>query len=398
MLNKKTIDDIDVKGKVVLLRCDFNVPMKDGKITDDTRIVAALPTIAKLSGDGGRVMICSHLGKPKGTVKEELTLAPVAQRLSELLGQEVLFLKDNEVVGAHATWFKSNMVEGQVVLLENTRFRPEEEKNEDSFSKELASLCDVYVNDAFGTAHRAHCSTAGVAKFVKESAIGYLIEKEIKFLGNALDDPVRPLAAILGGSKVSSKISVIDRLLEKVDILIIGGGMAYTFIKAKGGKIGKSLVEEDYLEYAVNMEKKAAEKGVKLLLPVDTVIASELSNDVPYETVDIMNIPDDKMGVDIGEKSIQLFEEALKDVKTVIWNGPMGVFEVPHFAEGTKQIAKTLADMDDAITIIGGGDSAAAVNELGYGDKMTLISTGGGASLEFLEGKELPGITAIQDK
>lgn len=398
MLNKKTIDDIDVKGKVVLLRCDFNVPMKDGKITDDTRIVAALPTIAKLSGDGGRVMICSHLGKPKGEVKEELTLAPVAERLSELLGQEVLFLKDNEVVGAHATWFKSHMVEGQVVLLENTRFRPEEEKNEDSFSKELASLCDVYVNDAFGTAHRAHCSTAGVAKFVKESAIGYLIEKEIKFLGNALDDPVRPLAAILGGSKVSSKISVIDRLLEKVDILIIGGGMAYTFIKAKGGKIGKSLVEEDYLEYAVNMEKKAAEKGVKLLLPVDTVIASELSNDVPYETVDIMNIPDDKMGVDIGEKSIQLFEDALKDVKTVIWNGPMGVFEVPHFAEGTKQIAKTLADMDDAITIIGGGDSAAAVNELGYGDKMTLISTGGGASLEFLEGKELPGITAIQDK
>ncbi|MBR2842520.1 MAG: phosphoglycerate kinase [Lachnospiraceae bacterium] len=397
MLNKKTIDDIDVKGKVVLLRCDFNVPMKDGKITDDTRIVAALPTIAKLSGDGGRVMICSHLGKPKGTVKEELTLAPVAQRLSELLGQEVLFLKDDEVVGAHATWFKSNMVEGQVVLLENTRFRPEEEKNEDSFSQELASLCDVYVNDAFGTAHRAHCSTAGVAKFVKESAIGYLIEKEIQFLGNALDDPVRPLAAILGGSKVSSKISVIDRLLEKVDILIIGGGMAYTFIKAKGGKIGKSLVEDDYLEYAVNMEKKAAEKGVKLLLPVDTVIASELSNDVPYETVDIMNIPDDKMGVDIGEKSIQLFEEALKDVKTVIWNGPMGVFEVPHFAEGTKQIAKTLAEMD-AITIIGGGDSAAAVNELGYGDKMTLISTGGGASLEFLEGKELPGITAIQDK
>ena len=397
MLNKKTIDDIDVKGKVVLLRCDFNVPMKDGKITDDTRIVAALPTIAKLSGDGGRVMICSHLGKPKGTVKEELTLAPVAQRLSELLGQEVLFLKDDEVVGAHATWFKSNMVEGQVVLLENTRFRPEEEKNEDNFSQELASLCDVYVNDAFGTAHRAHCSTAGVAKFVKESAIGYLIEKEIKFLGNALDDPVRPLAAILGGSKVSSKISVIDRLLEKVDILIIGGGMAYTFIKAKGGKIGKSLVEEDYLEYAVNMEKKAAEKGVKLLLPVDTVIASELSNDVPYETVDIMNIPDYKMGVDIGEKSIQLFEEALKDVKTVIWNGPMGVFEVPHFAEGTKQIAKTLAEMD-AITIIGGGDSAAAVNELGYGDKMTLISTGGGASLEFLEGKELPGITAIQDK
>lgn len=398
MLNKKTIDDIDVKGKVVLLRCDFNVPMKDGKITDDTRIVAALPTIAKLSGDGGRVMICSHLGKPKGEVKEELTLAPVAQRLSELLGQEVLFLKDNEVVGEHAKWFKTNMAEGQVVLLENTRFRPEEEKNEDNFSQELASLCDVYVNDAFGTAHRAHCSTAGVAKFVKESAIGYLIEKEIQFLGNALEDPVRPLAAILGGSKVSSKISVIDRLLEKVDILIIGGGMAYTFIKAKGGKIGKSLVEEDYLEYAVNMEKKAEEKNVKLLLPVDTVIAPEISNDVPFETVDIMDIPDDQMGVDIGEKSIQMFEDALKGVKTVIWNGPMGVFEVPNFAEGTKQIAKTLAEMEDAITIIGGGDSAAAVNELGYGDKMTLISTGGGASLEFLEGKELPGITAIQDK
>lgn len=398
MLNKKTIDDIDVKGKVVLLRCDFNVPMKDGKITDDTRIVAALPTIAKLSGDGGRVMICSHLGKPKGTVNEELTLAPVAERLSELLGQEVLFLKDNEVVGAHATWFKSNMVEGQVVLLENTRFRPEEEKNEDNFSQELASLCDVYVNDAFGTAHRAHCSTAGVAKYVKESAIGYLMEKEIQFLGNALEEPVRPLAAILGGSKVSSKISVIDRLLEKVDVLIIGGGMAYTFIKAKGGEIGRSLVEEDYLEYAVNMEKKAAEKNVKLLLPVDTVIASELSNDVSYETVDIMQIPEDKMGVDIGEKTIQLFKDALDGAKTVIWNGPMGVFEVPHFAEGTKQIAKTMAEMKDAITIIGGGDSAAAVNELGFGDKMTLISTGGGASLEFLEGKELPGITAIEDK
>ena len=398
MLNKKTIDDIDVKGKVVLLRCDFNVPMKDGKITDDTRIVAALPTIAKLSGDGGRVMICSHLGKPKGEVKEELTLAPVAERLSELLGEEVLFLKDNEVVGEHAKWFKTNMVEGQVVLLENTRFRPEEEKNEDNFSQELASLCDVYVNDAFGTAHRAHCSTAGVAKYVKESAIGYLMEKEIQFLGNALEEPVRPLAAILGGSKVSSKISVIDRLLEKVDILIIGGGMAYTFIKAKGGKIGKSLVEDDYLEYAVNMEKKAAEKNVKLLLPIDTVIAPELSNDVPFETVDIMDIPDDQMGVDIGEKSIELFKDALKDVKTVIWNGPMGVFEVPHFAEGTRQIAKTLAELEDAITIIGGGDSAAAVNELGFGDKMTLISTGGGASLEFLEGKELPGITAIQDK
>ena len=397
MLNKKTIDDIDVKGKVVLLRCDFNVPMKDGKITDDNRIMAALPTIAKLSGDGGRVMICSHLGKPRGQVKEELTLAPVAERLSELLGQEVLFLKDDDVVGVHAKWFKTNMVEGQVVLLENTRFRPEEEKNEDSFSQELASLCDVYVNDAFGTAHRAHCSTAGVAKFVKESAVGYLIEKEIKYLGNALDDPERPFAVILGGSKVSSKISVIDNLLEKADILIIGGGMAYTFIKAKGGKIGKSLLEEDYLDYANEMVKKAEEKGVKLLLPIDTVIASEISNDVPFETVDIMDIPDDMIGVDIGEKSIQLFADALKEAKTVIWNGPMGVFEILNFANGTKKIAEVLADLD-ATTIVGGGDSAAAVNELGYGDKMTLISTGGGASLEFLEGKELPGITAIQDK
>ena len=397
MLNKKTIDDIDVKGKVVLLRCDFNVPMKDGKITDDNRIVAALPTIAKLSGDGGRVMICSHLGKPKGQVKEELTLAPVAERLSELLGQEVLFLKDDDVVGEHAKWFKTNMVEGQVVLLENTRFRPEEEKNEDSFSQELASLCDVYVNDAFGTAHRAHCSTAGVAKYVKESAVGYLMEKEIQYLGNALDDPKRPFAVILGGSKVSSKISVIDNLLGKADILIIGGGMAYTFIKAKGGNIGKSLLEEDYLDYANEMVKKAEEKGVKLLLPIDTVIVSEISNDVPFETVGIMDIPDGMIGVDIGEKSVQLFADALKEAKTVIWNGPMGVFEVPNFANGTKQIAQVLADLD-AITIVGGGDSAAAVSELGYGDQMTWISTGGGASLEFLEGKELPGITAIQDK
>jgi len=398
MLNKKTIDDIDVKGKVVLLRCDFNVPMKNGEITDDTRIVEALPTIAKLSGDGGRVMICSHLGKPKGVVKEELTLAPVAQKLSDLLGQEVLFLKDDEVVGAHATWFKSNMVEGQVVLLENTRFRPEEEKNEDNFSKELASLCDVYVNDAFGTAHRAHCSTCGVAKYVKETAIGYLMEKEINFLGNAVENPKRPFAAILGGSKVSSKISVIDNLLEKVDILIIGGGMAYTFIKAIGGNIGKSLVEEDYIEYANNMINKAKEKNVKLYLPVDTVIASEISDDAVSEVVDIMNIPDDKLGLDIGPKSVEIFKTALENAKTVIWNGPMGVFETEQFAKGTKEIAEVLAGLTDAITIIGGGDSAAAVNQLGYGDKMTHISTGGGASLEFLEGKEMPGVSAIADK
>lgn len=397
MLNKVTVDDIDVKGKNVLLRLDLNVPMKDGQITDDTRIMAALPTIAKLSGDGGRVMICSHLGKPKGKVNEDLTLAPVAVRLSELLGQEVLFLKDNEVVGEHAKWFKTHMVEGQVVLLENTRFRPEEEANDEGFSKELASLCDVYVNDAFGTAHRAHASTAGVAGFVKESAVGYLMQKELDYLGNAVESPVRPFAAILGGSKVSSKITVIDNLLEKVDILLIGGGMAYTFAKAGGGNIGKSLVEEDYLEYAKEMIKKAADKNVKLVLPVDSVVASEISNDVPFETVDVMNIPDDKMGVDIGEKTVELFKDALKDAKTIIWNGPMGVFEVANFANGTKEIAKTLSELD-ATTIIGGGDSAAAVNQLGFGDKMTHISTGGGASLEFLEGKVMPGVDAIADK
>ncbi len=397
MLNKVSIDDIDVKGKNVLLRLDLNVPMKDGKITDDTRIMAALPTIAKLSGDGGRVMICSHLGKPKGKVNEDLTLAPVAVRLSELLGQEVLFLKDDEVVGEHAKWFKTHMVEGQVVLLENTRFRPEEEANDEGFSKELASLCDIYVNDAFGTAHRAHASTAGVASFVKESAVGYLMQKELDYLGNAVESPVRPFAAILGGSKVSSKITVIDNLLEKVDILLIGGGMAYTFAKAQGGNIGKSLVEEEYLDYAKDMIKKASDKNVKLVLPIDSIVASEISNDVPFDTVDIMAIPDDKMGVDIGEGTIKLFNEALKDAKTVIWNGPMGVFEVPNFANGTKEIAKTLSELN-ATTIIGGGDSAAAVNQLGYGDKMTHISTGGGASLEFLEGKVMPGVDAIADK
>ncbi len=397
MLNKVTIDDINFKGKNVLLRLDLNVPMKDGKITDDTRIVAALPTIKKLVSDGGRIFACSHLGKPKGKVNEDLTLAPVAVRLSELLGQEVLFLKDNEVVGEHAKWFKTHIEDGQVVLLENTRFRPEEEANDEGFSKELASLCDVYVNDAFGTAHRAHASTAGVASFVKENAVGYLMQKELDYLGNAVESPVRPFAAILGGSKVSSKITVIDNLLEKVDILLIGGGMAYTFAKAQGGSIGKSLVEEEYLDYAKDMIKKAADKNVKLVLPVDSVIASEISNDVPFETVEVMNIPDDQMGVDIGEKTIEAFKDALKDAKTVIWNGPMGVFEVPNFATGTKEIAKLLSEMD-ATTIIGGGDSAAAVNQLGFGDKMTHISTGGGASLEFLEGKVMPGVDAINDK
>lgn len=397
MLNKKTVDDINAKGKKILVRCDFNVPLKDGVITDDTRIEAALPTIKKLIADGGKVILCSHLGKPKGEVKEELSLAPVAKRLSELLGKDVVFAKDNEVVGPNARKSADEMKDGDVILLENTRFRPEEEKNGEALSKDLASLCDIYVNDAFGTAHRAHSSTVGVTAFVKEAVVGYLMEKEINFLGNAVDHPERPFAAILGGSKVSSKISVIDNLLEKVDILLIGGGMAYTFIKAEGGSIGKSLVEEDYLDYANRMREKAAAKGVKLLLPVDSVCASEISNDVPFETVDIINIPDDKMGLDIGEKTISLFEDALKDAKTIIWNGPMGVFETENFAKGTKAIAECLAK-SNAVTIVGGGDSAAAVEQMGYADKMTHISTGGGASLEFLEGKGLPGVDCISDR
>jgi len=397
MLNKKTVDDINAKGKRVLVRCDFNVPVKDGQITDDTRITAALPTVKKLVDDGARVILCSHMGKPKGQVKPELSLAPVAERLSELLGKKVIFAKDDTVVGDNARNAVAQMQDGDVVLLENTRFRPEEEKNGEELSKELASLADIYVNDAFGTAHRAHSSTAGVTAFVQEAVVGYLMEKEINFLGNAVDDPVRPFAAILGGSKVSSKISVIDNLLEKVDKLLIGGGMAYTFVKAAGGKIGKSLVEEDYIEYAGNMVKKAQEKGVQLLLPVDCIIASEISNDVPFEACDVNCIPDDKMGLDIGPKSVELFSEALKDCRTVIWNGPMGVFETANFAKGTQAVAEVLAGLD-ATTIIGGGDSAAAVNQMGYGDKMTHISTGGGASLEFLEGKELPGVAVISDR
>ncbi|MBE6016902.1 MAG: phosphoglycerate kinase [Lachnospiraceae bacterium] len=397
MLNKKTIDDINVKGLRTLVRCDFNVPLKDGVITDDTRITAVLPTIQKLINDGGKIILCSHLGKPKGQPNEAMTLAPVAARLSELLGKTVKFAKDDNVVGENARAAVAEMKDGDVVLLENTRFRPEEEKNEENFSKELASLADVYVNDAFGTAHRAHCSTTGVAAFVKVSAVGYLMQKEIDFLGNAVESPERPFAAILGGSKVSSKISVINNLLEKVDILIIGGGMAYTFIKAQGGSIGTSLVEDDYIDYANEMIKKAQDKGVTLVLPVDTVAAKEFSNDVPFETFDINSIPDDFMGLDIGEKSIELFSKALLPAKTVIWNGPMGVFEMENFAQGTKAIAALLAGMD-AVTIIGGGDSAAAVNQMGFADKMTHISTGGGASLEFLEGKEMPGITAIDEK
>ena len=397
MLNKKTVDDINAKGKRVLVRCDFNVPLKDGVITDDTRIVAALPTIKKLLNDGGRVILCSHLGKPKGQVNEALSLKPVAERLSELLGQEVKFAKDDTVTGPNAKAFAAEMKDGECILLENTRFRPEEEKNGEAFSKELSELADIYVNDAFGTAHRAHSSTVGVTEYLDDAVVGYLMEKEINFLGNAVDNPARPFAAILGGSKVSSKISVIDNLLEKVDVLLIGGGMAYTFIKAKGGSVGKSLVEDDYLDYAKDMIQKAADKNVSLCLPVDSVVSADITGESEYKTVDIMNIPEDLMGVDIGKKTIENFKEALEGCKTVIWNGPMGVFEAKEFAKGTKAIAEVLASMD-ATTIIGGGDSAAAVNQLGYGDKMTHISTGGGASLEFLEGKGLPGVDAIKDR
>ena len=397
MLNKKTVDDLQVKGKRVLVRCDFNVPVKDGVITDDNRITASIPTIKKLLDEGAKVILCSHMGKPKGAVKPELSLAPVAVRLSEKLGVNVLFAKDDNVVGVNAKKAVAEMKDGEVILLENTRFRKEETKNEDNFSEELASLADVYVDDAFGSSHRAHCSTVGVTKFVKESAVGYLMEKEIAYLGNAVNNPVRPFAAVLGGAKVSDKINVINNLLEKVDILVIGGGMAYTFIKALGGNIGNSLLEADKVDYAADMIKKAQEKGVKLLLPIDTVIVKEFKNEAESDIVPTGLIPDGWMGVDIGPETIKLFSDALKEAKTVVWNGPMGVFEFSNFAKGTEAIAHVLADIDGT-TIIGGGDSAAAVNQLGYGDKMSHISTGGGASLEFLEGKELPGVAAVDDK
>ncbi len=399
MLNKKTVDDIDVKGKRVLTRCDFNVPLDGGKITDETRLVAALPTIKKLIAGGGKVILCSHLGKPKGEPKPELSLAPVAKRLSELLGQEVKFAADNNVVGENAKAAVAAMNDGDVILLENTRYRAEETKNGDEFAKELASLADVFVNDAFGTAHRAHCSNVGVTKYINGPAVvGYLMEKEINFLGNAVNNPKRPFVAILGGSKVSSKISVINNLLDKVDTLIIGGGMAYTFWKAEGYNIGKSLLEEDFLDYAKEMIEKAKNKGVKLLIPVDTVVAKEFKNEAPSRVVDADGMEADDIGLDIGPKTAELYKDALKDAKTVVWNGPMGVFEFANFAKGTIAIAEELAKLTDATTIIGGGDSAAAVNNLGFGDKMTHISTGGGASLEFLEGKDLPGVVAANDK
>ncbi len=396
-MNKKTVDDISVKGKKVLVRCDFNVPIQDGKITDETRIIGALPTIKKLIADGGRVILCSHMGKPKGEPKPELSLAPVAKSLSLHLGKEVVFAADDNVVGENAKAAVAKMNDGDVVLLENTRYRAEETKNVDAFSEELASLADIFVNDAFGTAHRAHCSNVGVTKYIDTAVGGYLINKEIEYLGNAVNNPVRPLVAILGGSKVSSKISVINNLLEKVDTLIIGGGMAYTFMNALGEEVGDSLLEEDYLDYAKEMMQKAEEKGVKLLIPIDTVVATAFDNDAESKTVGRGGIEKGWQGLDIGEKTIELFKDALKDAKTVVWNGPMGVFEMPNFAKGTNAIAHLLAELD-ATTIIGGGDSVAAVNQAGLGDKMSHISTGGGASLEFLEGKELPGIVALNDK
>ena len=400
-LNKKSVDDINVKGLRVLCRCDFNVPLKAGEITDDNRIRAALPTIKKLIADGGKVILCSHLGKPKGEPKPELSLAPVAKRLSEYLGQEVVFAADDNVVGDNAKAAVAAMKDGDVVLLENTRYRKEETKNGEAFSKDLASLCDVFVNDAFGTAHRAHCSNVGVAELVDTAVVGYLMQKEIDFLGNAVENPVRPFVSILGGAKVADKLNVINNLLEKCDTLIIGGGMAYTFLKAKGYEIGKSLVDETKFDYCAEMIKKAADNGKQLLLPVDTVVTAEFPNPIDAEievwTVDADAIPADKMGMDIGPKTIALYSDAVKNAKTVVWNGPMGVFENPILAKGTKAVAAALAETD-ATTIIGGGDSAAAVNQLGYGEKMSHISTGGGASLEFLEGKELPGVVAANDK
>ena len=405
-LNKKSIDDVAYKGKRVLCRCDFNVPLKDGKITDETRIVAALATIEKLMKDGGKVILCSHLGKVKNGPNEGESLRPVAERLSEKLGKEVKFVALDTVTGPEVTKAVAEMKDGDVILLQNTRFRPEETKNGEAFSKELADLCDDYVCDAFGSSHRAHCSVEGVTKFVREKggscAVGYLMQKEIDFLGNAVENPVRPFVAILGGAKVADKLNVINNLLEKCDTLIIGGGMAFTFLKAKGYEVGKSLVDDTKVDYCREMMEKAQKLGKTLLLPVDTVVADAFPNpiddaNIKVETCASSAIPADKEGLDIGEKTRELYAEAVKNAKTVVWNGPMGVFENPVLAEGTKAVAKALAQTD-ATTIIGGGDSAAAVNQLGYASKMSHISTGGGASLEFLEGKALPGVVAADDK
>lgn len=400
-LNKKSVDDLDVRGKRVLVRCDFNVPLKDGVITNDNRITAALPTIKKLVGGGARVILCSHLGKPKNGPEDKFSLAPVAERLAALLDCNVIFAKDDTVVGDNARAAIEKMAEGEVVILENTRFRPEETKNIDAFSQDLASIADVYVDDAFGSAHRAHCSTAGITKFIKgDTAVGYLMNKEIEFLGNAVENPVRPFVAILGGAKVADKLNVISNLLEKCDTLIIGGGMAYTFLKAQGCEVGTSLVDNEKLDYCKEMLEKAKSLGKQLLLPVDTVVTagfpSPIDAEIEISTVSSESIPADKMGLDIGEKTQQLFAEAVSGAKTVVWNGPMGVFENPLLAGGTIAVARALADTD-ATTVIGGGDSAAAVVQLGFADKMSHISTGGGASLEYLEGKGLPGIEVIQD-
>ena len=398
MLNKKTIEDINVAGKKVLVRCDFNVPLQDGVITDENRLVGALPTIKYLIAQGAKVILCSHLGKPKGEPKPELSLAPVAKRLSEMLGQEVVFAADANVVGENAKAAVSNMKDGDVVLLENTRYRKEETKNEENFSKELASLADIFVNDAFGTAHRAHCSTVGAGQFLEERACGYLIQKELKFLGEAVANPVRPFTAILGGAKVSDKINVINQLLDKVDNLIIGGGMAYTFLKSQGYEIGDSLLEADKVDYAKELIEKAEAKGVKLYLPVDFKTADRFAADAEVAITEDQNIADGYQGLDIGPKTVEKFVDVVNNSKTIVWNGPMGVFEFEAFAGGTLAIAKAMAALEDATTVIGGGDSAAAVNQLGFGDKMTHVSTGGGASLEFLEGKELPGIAALDNK
>ena len=401
LLNKKTVDDINAKGKKVLVRCDFNVPLKDGVITDENRITAALPTIKKLLNDGAQVILCSHLGKVKNGPNEKESLAPVAKRLSELLNKDVVFAADDTVVGENAKKAVAAMKDGDVVLLQNTRFRPEETKNGEAFSKELASLCDIYVNDAFGAAHRAHCSTVGVASFVEEAAVGYLMGKELQYLGNAVENPVRPFVTILGGAKVADKLNVIENLLNKADTLIIGGGMAYTFLAAKGYSVGTSLLDETKIDYCKDMLKKAEEKGVKILLPVDVTITKSFPDpidaEIEVQICDADEIPEDMMSLDIGPKTAELYADAVKSAKTVVWNGPMGVFENPILAKGTIAVAKSLAETD-ATTIIGGGDSAAAVNTLGFGDKMSHISTGGGASLEFLEGKALPGIEAVNDK
>jgi phosphoglycerate kinase len=396
-LNKKTIEDIEVRGKRVLVRCDFNVPLKDGLITDVNRLVGAMPTITYLVENGAKVILCSHLGKPDGEPKPECSLSPVAMRLSDMLGKEVFFAADRNVVSDTVRNVVSKMKDGDVLLLENTRYRKEEIKNEENFSKELASLADIFVNDAFGTAHRAHCSTVGVTKFVETSVCGYLIQKELKFLGEAVDNPERPFVAILGGAKVSDKIDVINNLLEKVDTLIIGGGMAYTFLRAGNYSVGSSLVEEDKIEYAKDMMQKAESKGVKFLIPVDHLIAARFEATAEPIVTESQAIPDGYMGLDIGPKTIDMYKGAISIAKTIIWNGPMGVFEFINFSKGTMAIAEAMSKVDGT-TVIGGGDSAAAVNQFGFGDKMTHISTGGGASLEFLEGQLLPGIEALNDR